>query len=1073
MESKAQTVGYRYKLGMHMILAHGPVDALREIRVDDRQAWAGVSTGGRIDIDKPDLFGGDQREGGISGAVDVEMGGPSQAANDYLEAVKGQDEPGYRGVLGLVLRQCYLGNNPYLKPWAARITRILTAQGGAEQWYPEKAPIYVGAVGGGSAIGEDTALVAGDQFGVLRAVGISDNAVLWEYDPSGAATVVDVAFDGDNNVYAGWADGRIAKVSPGGVEEWAVGAAHTSAVTGVRLGADGRLFTAGLDGYLRAWDAATGAMDWEYDAGVGIRRMDLDADHAYLGTYPAFSDTAFLRVRKVEIDAGQVWEHTLATFGLALGADGSGGAYALCGNTGPLVHLTAAGTQDWATGTIFGRTGNAFGVDAEGRAWFADDNNVWAYRASGGLDANFATSRGILADALAFDASGDVWIGWDTVVRRYTVGGALVSELPADSGWGDTARIALSEGGEPATDYGPDMNPAHIIRECLTNSDWGLGYADADMGDSFTDAADALYDEQLGMSLIWQSAVELEEFIGEILRHIDAVLYVDRRTGKFELRLIRDDYTVGALPVFDEGNVVDWGGLGRREQADLVNQVTVTYAEVLSDKAGARTLADTALVAALGQVIPQTIDYPGIRWESLAVRLAARDLRALSAPLFSGEIRVNREGDSLSPGDAIILRSTRRNLDDVVMRVVELDHGDGRDNAIRLKLVQDVFALGAAALAGGTTAADIPGAITSAPAALTRRHVAEAPYWLAVAELGHSAADDALAAEPDGGALVLAGNRPSQDAFSAEVWTETAGVYGRDGTAEFVPTAVLTAAVSADPADTVLSVGSWTSYAEAADCIGLIADLGGELVRIDAVSATTVTVGRGVLDTVPAAHASGTALVIWGLRPATNETGFLAGDAVGVRLLPWTGQGALALAAAPIDTVTFDSRAIRPLPPGAFTVNGSYTPGEGAAVAGDLALAWAHRDRTAQTSAVLDAYTAGDIGPEAGVSYELDFRWADPVTEAPGAVAHTIALGTATSYTLTAASWPSPPSSPPETKAWLRVRAKRTVGSETYYSWTARAYLMRDPNAAGADGFLLETEAGAILLETGDSLLRE
>lgn len=37
--SKAQTVGYRYALGAHLALCHGPVDAIREIRVDDRTAW--------------------------------------------------------------------------------------------------------------------------------------------------------------------------------------------------------------------------------------------------------------------------------------------------------------------------------------------------------------------------------------------------------------------------------------------------------------------------------------------------------------------------------------------------------------------------------------------------------------------------------------------------------------------------------------------------------------------------------------------------------------------------------------------------------------------------------------------------------------------------------------------------------------------------------------------------------------------------------------------------------------------------------------------------------------------------
>jgi pimeloyl-ACP methyl ester carboxylesterase len=42
--SKKQTVGYRYSLGAHLALCHGPVDAIREIRVDDRTAWS-IATG--------------------------------------------------------------------------------------------------------------------------------------------------------------------------------------------------------------------------------------------------------------------------------------------------------------------------------------------------------------------------------------------------------------------------------------------------------------------------------------------------------------------------------------------------------------------------------------------------------------------------------------------------------------------------------------------------------------------------------------------------------------------------------------------------------------------------------------------------------------------------------------------------------------------------------------------------------------------------------------------------------------------------------------------------------------------
>ncbi|MCA0871386.1 phage tail protein [Seohaeicola saemankumensis] len=829
--SSTQTVGYRYALGAHLALCHGPVDAIREIRVDDRTAWsildgtepevvsgvgatqtlgtfgsviafpadefgstaqvtiygsngiAGISigqvldlalqtdavthritvrgiahderehltwmqvepktlyfsaqpvtittvasggstdtsgdppVGARIRIDKPDLFGGESREGGIVGVIDVLMGTPDQGQNDYLAARAGADVPGFRGLCSLVLRQVYLGLNPYLKPWAVRLTRVLTAEDGAVQWYPETAEI-----------------------------------------------------------------------------------------------------------------------------------------------------------------------------------------------------------------------------------------------------------------------------------------------LPADP--------------DPETDWGPDMNPAHIIRECLTNRTWGLGYGDTDIGPSFTGAADQLHTEGFGLSLLWQSDASLEEFLADILHHIDAQLYVDRRTGRWEVKLIRDDYDPEALLVFDETNVVDWGELGRREAVDLVNSVTVTFSDVRTDQPGSVSVTDTARVQLMGQVISTTVDYPGVRLEELAVRLAERDLRGLSAPLLSGEITVNRQGADLDPGSTIRLVNPRRGLEGTVMRVVEIDHGDGRDNGIRLRIVEDAFALGDTALVGGDTTTGYTSFITS-PVPLDRRMVQEAPYWLLVQELGHTQANAELQADPDAGAIMAAGERPSSDALTTQVWIDTGTGYTDDDPTGFVPTAILDADVTDDPEDTMFAVRDWTGLSEL--LTGTLAAIGEEVVRIDGISATEITVGRGCLDTVPVPHAAGTPVICWQSAARPTRGSFLAGETVSVKLLPQTGLGTLPLAQAPTDMVTFGSRAIRPLPPGNLRGDGLFLP---TLASPETTLTWAHRDRLSQTSAVFDSYVTGDIGPEPGVTYEVRIHWVDPDTEdtlEPAAVV--IDAGQATSWTLTDADYPEPPIG--VELAAIRVRAVR------------------------------------------------
>jgi len=56
--SKKQTVGYRYYMGIHFGLCHGPVDEVQQIKVGDRAAWAGsVTANSTIRVKKPNLFG--------------------------------------------------------------------------------------------------------------------------------------------------------------------------------------------------------------------------------------------------------------------------------------------------------------------------------------------------------------------------------------------------------------------------------------------------------------------------------------------------------------------------------------------------------------------------------------------------------------------------------------------------------------------------------------------------------------------------------------------------------------------------------------------------------------------------------------------------------------------------------------------------------------------------------------------------------------------------------------------------------------------------------------------------------
>lgn len=140
--SKKTTTGYRYHMSLHMGLCRG-MDDLIEIKVGDRTAWTGTlaATGGRLSIKKPDLFGGDKGEGGISGSLIVCDGGPDQPILTELSAIFGV-VPAYRGVVTFLYDGLVCSNSPYPKPWSFRVRRVTSDWDGAV-WYADKAVIWL------------------------------------------------------------------------------------------------------------------------------------------------------------------------------------------------------------------------------------------------------------------------------------------------------------------------------------------------------------------------------------------------------------------------------------------------------------------------------------------------------------------------------------------------------------------------------------------------------------------------------------------------------------------------------------------------------------------------------------------------------------------------------------------------------------------------------------------------------------------------------------------------------------------------------------------------------------------
>lgn len=146
-KSSKPVVGYQYLMTLQMGLCTGPVDKLCKILGDKKVMWSGsINSSTSIAIDKPNLYGGEKKEGGVQGQLDVCMGEATQAPNAKLLSLLGAPLPAFRGLCTLVFDGMVGAMNPYIKAWAFQVQRF-TAGWRTDVWQPSLCQIDDGANG--------------------------------------------------------------------------------------------------------------------------------------------------------------------------------------------------------------------------------------------------------------------------------------------------------------------------------------------------------------------------------------------------------------------------------------------------------------------------------------------------------------------------------------------------------------------------------------------------------------------------------------------------------------------------------------------------------------------------------------------------------------------------------------------------------------------------------------------------------------------------------------------------------------------------------------------------------------
>lgn len=577
--------------------------------------------------------------------------------------------------------------------------------------------------------------------------------------------------------------------------------------------------------------------------------------------------------------------------------------------------------------------------------------------------------------------------------------GLVTSMSPYPKPW--EVRVARTSGGWDGSTWYPEkvtialgsiqaMNPAHILYEAITNRDWGRGKDRSLIDDAqWRSAADALFAEGFGLCLAWKQQDKISSFMQSILDHIGAAVVLNRRTAKLQLFLIRDNYVVADLPLFDE----DSGLLSIEDDenaasAPAANEIIVTFTNPAAYGAKQQVrVQNTAAIVSAGGAITETIDYLHLPTASLALRVAQRVLRekGVSKRL---KVTLDRRASGLQPGTPFRIRSTRRGIAEMVLRAGKAEDGTLASGSITVTAMQDAFGLPATSFVEVQPPEWVPPTTAPLPAAVRK------PFELSYRDLvvGLSAVDLA-ALHPTACAFGIMIRRPTNASINYVLLTKAGGIdYNAAGSGDFCPSAQIIGAIG--HLDTAVQFTFVTDIAGfTPGQVGVIDNETVQLVSVDWMTGNAV-IKRGCGDTVPVPHAAGARIWFYADSSAVDPAEYAVGVTVSAKVLPFSSGGWLDAALAPVDTLLMAQRQYRPYPPGKLQIGGVAYP---AAVEGDVVLTWTHRDRVLQADQVVDT-TQANIGPEAGTTYSARLLRAD--TNAV-LVSQTALTGTTTTLTTT------------------------------------------------------------------------
>jgi len=571
-----------------------------------------------------------------------------------------------------------------------------------------------------------------------------------------------------------------------------------------------------------------------------------------------------------------------------------------------------------------------------------------------------------------------------------------------------------------------DANPAFCMLEAACNSDWGGGVP-PEMVDieTIVECAQKLHLEGNGLSLLWDSPRPVWDIIAEMLKQVNGVMYTDLTTGLLTMKLLRAEN--GIVFEFNEDNVTRLENFTRASADEATNAVRLPFKDILAGFIERAAVShDLGGIEAAGQIIPATVQYPGVSSLELAVKLVVRDLRMAAATLAKVSVSaVLPVGVYLHPGDLVTLTWGPLSLQNLGMRVLQVRYADSGRGGVTLDLVQDIFLPGVSIYSGSVPALNASTGARARPGYINMLGGVLAPYGLTKSE-ANRALVWAFAPDANTTSYDLAYYNDSDNPNLLE-WDQRSGV-------GFAALGSLLTTVPQAPtvANITLSVNSTNAavlkrYGSQPVLFSIDNEMfqaGAIVLNAAGTQVTLSSITRALWDTVPATHSAAqyNPVVLWcdyvidpsplkTIVQTQNGTTIAAHD--GQRNVHFKARGRNSNGMGPLgasgDVGTNFSqdglgtlRAALPYPPGNVKLAGAIGTGTketGTAIAGTSALlTWTPRSRM---NGGLSPWSTGDQAAEVGVTHEsrvdayVNNSWVNVATGLHGAGVNSLSVNLA------------------------------------------------------------------------------